>query len=259
MKRVINDCPKQVRSKIGRGFMSLKIARKLKFFSAQPASLCCPAANTLSLILQQVDQMFKSLITAISLFAMFFAVETHGQEPARVRVADGTLVSSDGKVLRGTTFFVDMYGVPDLRENETKYHEYFNSVFKKHPDLNCVRVGPWMGVWSLICFASLALMLFAGSISYWSQPKATVDAIGSLVLAVGFGTLAFFCCIHLATDCVRRRYLESVSRHDLRRRLRATPKSRKYVADPIHLRSMRIGGLFFGGCAVLALISKLLG
>ena len=147
MKRVINDCPKQVRSKIGRGFMSLKIARKLKFFSAQPASLCCPAANTLSLILQQVDQMFKSLITAISLFAMFFAVETHGQEPARVRVADGTLVSSDGKVLRGTTFFVDMYGVPDMRENETKYHEYFNSVFKKHPDLNCVRVGPWMGDW----------------------------------------------------------------------------------------------------------------
>ena len=114
-------------------------------------------------------------------------------------------------------------------------------------------------VWSLICFASLALMLFAGSISYWSQPKATVDAIGSLVLAVGFGTLAFFCCIHLATDCVRRRYLESVSRHDLRRRLRATPKSRKYVADPIHLRSMRIGGLFFGGCAIVALTSKLLG
>jgi hypothetical protein len=69
------------------------------------------------------------------------------EEQPRVKIEDGTLVTAEGNVLRGTTFFVDLYGVQDMRDNEDKYHEYFVSVFKQYDDLNCVRIGPWMGNW----------------------------------------------------------------------------------------------------------------
>ena len=90
--------------------------------------------------------MFKLLIAVLILLSMFFPAETHGQEPPRVKVADGTLVSADGKVLRGTPFFVDIFGVPDMQENEAEYHNYFNSIFKEHPEINCVRIG---GGWEI--------------------------------------------------------------------------------------------------------------
>ncbi|MEM6468583.1 MAG: cellulase family glycosylhydrolase [Planctomycetota bacterium] len=67
-------------------------------------------------------------------------------ELSRECVSGGTLVAPDGRPLRGATFFVDLYGVPDMRDNEAKYREYFRSIFDAH-DLNCVRIGPWMGVW----------------------------------------------------------------------------------------------------------------
>ena len=70
----------------------------------------------------------------------------HADELPRVKIADGTLVAPDGRPLRGVPFFMDIYGVPDMHKNEDKYHEYFNSIFKQH-DLNCVRLGLWMGDW----------------------------------------------------------------------------------------------------------------
>ena len=91
--------------------------------------------------------MIKFLIPVIMFLVTHFLASAHGQEPSRVKVADGTLVSADSNALRGTTFFVDLYGVPDMREHEAKYHDYFNSIFKEHPELNCVRIGPWMGNW----------------------------------------------------------------------------------------------------------------
>ena len=87
------------------------------------------------------------LMLVVATFATLPPFDANADEPARVKVTDGTLVSADGKVLRGATFFVDLYGVPDMREQETQYHEYFNSIFKTHPALNCVRISPWMGKW----------------------------------------------------------------------------------------------------------------
>jgi hypothetical protein len=68
------------------------------------------------------------------------------KEPTRVKVTNGTLTTPDGDPLRGATFFVDLGGVSDMRENEAKYHQYFKSIFQDHK-LNCVRICPWMGVW----------------------------------------------------------------------------------------------------------------
>ena len=48
-------------------------------------------------------------------------------ELPRIKTANGTLVSPDGRPLRGATFFVDLFGVQDMRDNEAKYREYFQS------------------------------------------------------------------------------------------------------------------------------------
>lgn len=64
-----------------------------------------------------------------------------------VIIKDATLKTHDGEMLRGTTYFFDLYDAKDLRENEKQYREYFDSIFEKHP-LNCVRICPWIGNWS---------------------------------------------------------------------------------------------------------------
>ncbi len=88
--------------------------------------------------------MYKFLLPVLLFLNLVICVSA--DELPRVKVADGTLVAPDGRPLRGASFFMDLYGVEDMRENEEKYREYFQSIFEPH-DLNCVRIGAWMGDW----------------------------------------------------------------------------------------------------------------
>lgn len=58
---------------------------------------------------------------------------------ARVVVDDGTLKTPDGETLRGAPFFMDVYGVPDMREHESTYREYFQQVCRRR-EVNCIRI-----------------------------------------------------------------------------------------------------------------------
>lgn len=71
---------------------------------------------------------------------------TDGDQRGRVVLLDETLVTPDGERLRGTTFFVDLWDVPDMRANEDEYRAYFESIFDEY-GLNCVRICPWIGKW----------------------------------------------------------------------------------------------------------------
>ncbi len=93
---------------------------------------------------RMIEKMTRFLL--LILFALLFAFPNNAQELPRVSIQDETLVAADGRPLRGATFFVDFYGVADMREHEAKYHDYFRSIFEQH-DLNCLRIAPWMGVW----------------------------------------------------------------------------------------------------------------
>ena len=66
--------------------------------------------------------------------------------PERVVIREGTLYAASGEMLRGTTFFLDVYDVADMRKNEAEYKEYFASIFDQS-GLNCVRICPWFGRW----------------------------------------------------------------------------------------------------------------
>ncbi len=83
---------------------------------------------------------------AIILFLSLAESQTLNAELPRVVVADGTLKTPDGQTLRGAPFFMDVYGVTDMRENETLYHNYFQHVCKR-PEVNCIRINPWIGRW----------------------------------------------------------------------------------------------------------------
>ena len=63
--------------------------------------------------------MCKSILPV--LLFLNLAICVSADELPRVKIADGTLVAPDGRPLRGAALFVDIYGVPDMRENEEKY------------------------------------------------------------------------------------------------------------------------------------------
>lgn len=96
--------------------------------------------------------MKHSFINCLFLFSITCNAPVDADErigPAaqdRVTVQGQTLCTSDGEPLRGTTFFVDLWDVPDMRANEAKYRAYFESIFEEY-NLNCVRICPWIGRW----------------------------------------------------------------------------------------------------------------
>jgi hypothetical protein len=91
------------------------------------------------------SSFFIRTLLTLSLAALSIQ-STRADELPRVKIANGTLVDTEGVPLRGATFFVDLYGVPDMRDNEEMYHAYFKSIFEENK-LSCVRIGPWMGDW----------------------------------------------------------------------------------------------------------------
>lgn len=114
-------------------------------------------------------------------------------------------------------------------------------------------------LWAIACFGSLGCIAILGSASYWDKHDSVVDAIGSLLLGVGSVSVASGYSILYICDCIRRRYVGLASRHELQRRLRLQPRAARLIASRVELRSMRVGGVFFGICAVISIVGQMCG
>ena len=114
-------------------------------------------------------------------------------------------------------------------------------------------------LWAIACFGSLGCVAILGSTSYWDKHDSFPDAIGSLLLGVGFVFIASGYSILYICDCIRRRYIDLASRQELQRRLRLQPRAARLIASPVELRSIRVGGVFFGICAVISIVGRMCG
>ncbi len=65
----------------------------------------------------------------------------------RVRIVDGNVVTDRDEPLRGAPFFMSVWDINDMRDNEALYHDYFNEVVADYGGINVVRIAPWIGNW----------------------------------------------------------------------------------------------------------------
>ena len=56
------------------------------------------------------------------------------------------VVADNGEALRGAPFFLDIFMIKDMRQNESTYREYFREMSRDYK-MNVVRIAPWMGKW----------------------------------------------------------------------------------------------------------------
>jgi hypothetical protein len=64
----------------------------------------------------------------------------------RVRIINGNVRTAGDSSLRGAPFFMSIFNVKHMQDNETTYKNYFNTV-KNNYGINCVRICPWIGNW----------------------------------------------------------------------------------------------------------------
>ena len=65
---------------------------------------------------------------------------------SRVKIQNNNVVASNGKPLRGAAFFLDIFSISDMRNNETQWENYFKKVTTDY-NMNLVRISPWIGNW----------------------------------------------------------------------------------------------------------------
>lgn len=65
---------------------------------------------------------------------------------ARVKIQNNNVVASNGTTLRGAPFFLDIFAIQDMKDNDSQYKNYFNKVVNDY-NMNLVRCSPWIGNW----------------------------------------------------------------------------------------------------------------
>lgn len=90
--------------------------------------------------------VYKLLILTMSMIALLTA-DIFAQMRGRVQINNGHVVADNGKTLRGAPFFLSIWDVPDMRDNEATYKAYFEDVVNDY-HMNVVRIAPWLGDWT---------------------------------------------------------------------------------------------------------------
>lgn len=85
-----------------------------------------------------------------------------------------------------------------------------------------------------------------------------MDRFGHAVLGIGFIAAGFGSLAVLGIDVLKGRALGSMSRSEMRARLRRVQRSRRYVVKRTHIRGMTIGAVFFGAAAIFGLCVQIL-
>ena len=106
---------------------------------------------------------------------------------------------------------------------------------------------------SIVCFSSLSIICVL-HLAKRGVAEVTVDTIGAMVFAVGFGLLASMGCVIVLADCMRHKALRSKRTIEIRKRLATQTKSCKYAAIPEQLRGMTVGAIFFGLACGIAIV-----
>lgn len=65
----------------------------------------------------------------------------------RVKIQGGNVVADNGTPLRGAPFFLSIWDIPDMRDNEATFKAYFEDVVNSY-HMNVVRISPWIGDWT---------------------------------------------------------------------------------------------------------------
>ena len=85
-------------------------------------------------------------LTAVVMSFLGFATKAYAEMRDRVQVSGGNVLADDGSALRGSAFFLDVFSIQDMRENERAYRDYFRSITVDY-NMNLVRICPWIGNW----------------------------------------------------------------------------------------------------------------
>lgn len=107
--------------------------------------------------------------------------------------------------------------------------------------------------YSFVCFLSLATMTLTHGLTRRRNeaPADSVEVYGAMIVGSGLALVALLALVHLLTDALRVVTIRKMSRREFRRRLWRERKRYRYAADPIQLKSMRLGAIFFGALALL--------
>ena len=73
-----------------------------------------------------------------------FTINNAAADRGRVKIVNKDLRSDQGTPLRGTHFFLDIFSIDDMRNNESTYRNYFRSVAKDY-NMNLVRTSVYFG------------------------------------------------------------------------------------------------------------------
>ncbi|MFC4701266.1 cellulase family glycosylhydrolase [Glaciecola siphonariae] len=85
------------------------------------------------------------LCTFLTLFTMSSMADA---ARGRVKIdSDNNVVADNGVKLRGAPFFLDIFAISDMKNNDQAYKDYFMSVAKDY-NMNLVRCSPWIGNWA---------------------------------------------------------------------------------------------------------------
>ena len=105
--------------------------------------------RTKALSWQNTIKTWQFYLTAFFLLAGFtlFAAGADAAMRDRVKIVDGNVVSDTGKPLRTAAWFMDVYSVDDVLNNQQLYRDYFREISTTYKH-NAVRISPWMGDWN---------------------------------------------------------------------------------------------------------------
>ena len=88
----------------------------------------------------------RTALILVALSSSLFSINISAEMRDRVRIQGNNVVADNGKPLRGSAFFLDVFSIEDMRNNESAYRNYFRSISRDY-NMNLVRVCPWVGNW----------------------------------------------------------------------------------------------------------------